>query len=175
MKKHSLRVGITVLAAVLAIGAIACGDDNGAGNGGEEPTSTAEQVETPPSDTPAADATSAPATTVQVELRDGPFALNADPASTAAGAVTFEATNAGTIPHNLRVIKTDVDPASLPIDSATFSVDESQVDVVASLTDLSAGSTDTLSADLAAGSYVLICNFPTHYEAGMHAAFAVTE
>ena len=56
MKKHALLAGITVLAAVLAIGAIACGDDNGAGNGGEEPTSTAEQVETPPSDTPAADA-----------------------------------------------------------------------------------------------------------------------
>src|SRR3990170_3403861 len=69
---------------------------------------------------------------VQVQLLDGPFAVTTDPASTAAGSVTFSVTNAGTIPHNLRVIMTELDPAALPVDSATFSVDESQVDVIAS-------------------------------------------
>jgi uncharacterized cupredoxin-like copper-binding protein len=110
---------------------------------------------------------------MQVELLDGPFAVTTDPPSTAAGSVAFSVTNAGTIPHNLRVILTDLEQDALPLDSATFSVDESQLDVVASTDDLPAGRTEDLTEDLEAGAYVLLCNVPTHYQSGMHTAFTV--
>jgi len=31
-----------------------------------------------------------------------------------------------------------------------------------------------LQTNLEAGSYVIICNLPAHYESGMHTAFTVT-
>ena len=36
------------------------------------------------------------------------------------------------------------------------------------------GTTKLFHAALAAGNYVLVCNLPGHYKAGMHTAFTVT-
>jgi hypothetical protein len=110
---------------------------------------------------------------IQVGLHDPDFALSVDPASAPAGAVAFDVVNEGGLIHNFRAIKTDLAPDALPLDSTGFEVDESQVDVVASHEEIPAGASATVEADLGAGSYVLICNIPTHYEAGMHAAFSV--
>ncbi|MCH8302057.1 MAG: hypothetical protein IH912_04830, partial [Proteobacteria bacterium] len=60
------------------------------------------------------------------------------------------------------------------MDGKTNMVDESQVDVVASSQDLAQGETETVSAILEGGSYVLICNLPSHYLAGQYTAFSVT-
>lgn len=46
MKKHWLFIGIALMTAVLAVGAIACSDDK-KDNGGADPTATAEVAETP--------------------------------------------------------------------------------------------------------------------------------
>jgi len=103
------------------------------------------------------------------------FAVAADPPTIVDGPIQFNVSNAGTALHNFRVIRTDLDPASLPVDSATFAVDESQLDVVGGFTAfLQAGGTQSSGATLPPGTYVLICNVPTHYEAGMHVAFEVT-
>jgi uncharacterized cupredoxin-like copper-binding protein len=110
---------------------------------------------------------------VVVDLIDPQFGLTVNPASAAAGDVTFAVTNAGTIIHNLRVIQTDLDPADLPLDSSGFQVDETQVNVVGELAEFPSGQTETLDLTLESGSYVLICNVSTHYEQGMHAAFTV--
>ena len=110
---------------------------------------------------------------IEVTLVDPKFAVNVTPAETAAGSVTFNATNGGSIPHNLRVVKTGLAPGSLPVDSATFAVDEKQVEVVGKLTEFDPGTTQKLTVTLQAGSYVLFCNVPTHYQSGMHAAFTV--
>ena len=126
-----------------------------------------------PTETPSGPTTPVPAGTVAVTLIDPDFSVVADPPSARAGSIAFSVTNAGSILHNLRVIKTELDPGSLPIDSASFAVDEGAVDVVASLPELESGQTEELPADLAAGAYVLICNVPTHYESGMHTPFTV--
>jgi uncharacterized cupredoxin-like copper-binding protein len=124
-----------------------------------------------PTATPSGPVTPVAPGTVQVSLSDGPFAVTAQPPSMTSGAITFEVTNTGSILHNLRVIKTELDPGSLPIDSATFAVDESAVDVVAQLAEFDAGETQQLQAELEAGAYVLICNVPSHYDGGMRTAF----
>ena len=141
-------VGVVVALVSLALFISACG-------GGEEaPAETA-----------------AEATTIDVRLSEFKVSLSADTAP--AGTVTFGLMNDGTVIHNLRVIKTDLAADELPVDEAAFTVDEDQVDVLASGSNLEAGAEEEVTADLAAGSYVLICNIPTHYDAAMHTAFTV--
>lgn len=109
--------------------------------------------------------------TVDVTLGPG-FIISAAPSSVDGGSTVFSATNPDLIPHNLRVIKTDLAPESLPISGST--VDEAQVNVVASTADLSAGgSEDTAAVTLEAGAYVLICNVPNHYQNEQRVAFQV--
>ncbi len=111
---------------------------------------------------------------IQVSLTEDPsFTVGVEPASAKAGTVTFAVTNTGRILHNLRLIKSDLSPDGLPLDASGLQVDETKVEVVKSLKELAAGASEQLTADLQAGSYVLICNVPSHYEAGMHAAFTV--
>ncbi|MGB2694030.1 MAG: plastocyanin/azurin family copper-binding protein [Dehalococcoidia bacterium] len=122
---------------------------------------------TPPTTT----ATAVPPGTVNVSLTE--YKVTVDPASVPAGEITFHVTDAGTIFHNLRVVKTDLDPGALP---ANGEVDESRVDVVAATdADLEAGQTVDLKVDLQPGNYVLLCNVPGHYASNMHTAFTVEE
>ncbi len=93
--------------------------------------------------------------------------------SASAGTVTFSVSNQGNVLHNLRVIRTELSPEDLPVDEGAFMVDEDQVDVIAGSDNLDAGASETVTVDLEPGSYVLICNIPTHYESGMRAAFTI--
>lgn len=126
-----------------------------------------------PVETPIADGGPVTEGAVLVELVDPDWAVKADPASTAAGSVTFSVSNAGNVLHNFRAIRTDIDPDALPLDESGFQADEAQVEVVGALPEFPAGETQQVSVELAAGSYVLICNVPSHYQAGMYTAFTV--
>ncbi len=106
-------------------------------------------------------------------LTEADWLVSAAPDSVPAGDTTFVVTNEGNIPHNLRVIKTGLAPDALPLDEAGFSVDEGQVDVVLESADLDGGDSEEVTGALESGSYVLICNLPTHYGAGMYTAFTV--
>ncbi len=99
------------------------------------------------------------------------FAVNPAQDTVDAGALTFSVSNDGTEAHTFRVIKTDLAPDALP--TANALVDEAQLDVVASIPEFAAGETQEVSVDLEAGSYVLICNVPGHYDLGMRVAFTV--
>jgi uncharacterized cupredoxin-like copper-binding protein len=107
---------------------------------------------------------------ITVELDE--FTVVPNPATTGAGQVTFTASNVGSITHNLRVIATDLAPDALPV-TGDATVDESAVDVVASSDDIDPEAQEELTAELAEGTYVLICNVPSHYDGGMHAGFTV--
>jgi uncharacterized cupredoxin-like copper-binding protein len=108
---------------------------------------------------------------VKVSLTE--FTVTPDSSSVAAGPVAFDVTNIGAAPHNFRIIKTDLAPDKLPV--ANSQADETQVTVVAgsSASFIAVGASDAVSANLTPGNYVLICNVPTHYQSGMHAAFTV--
>ncbi len=170
------------LLALLLFVAAACSDDSddpgptATEPAVEEPTATERAAADPTATEPAAaDPTAtepaAPETTVNVSLTEFVVGPSTDTASV--GTLTFNITSDGAIFHNLRVIATDLAPDALPTDDATLSVDEEQLDVVASTDDLDPDEQETLTVELAAGSYVLICNIPGHYESGMTTAFSV--
>jgi uncharacterized cupredoxin-like copper-binding protein len=117
--------------------------------------------------------TSAPATTagpkVVAVLKE--FTIEPDKMTAAAGAISFEAQNKGTTPHELKVVKTDLAPDKLPVKDGK--VDEGAVQVLSKTSEFGAGKSETVNATLTAGKYVLICNVVAHYPAGMHVAFTV--
>lgn len=113
-----------------------------------------------------------PGTPVAVALEE--FSITPNPASVAAGPVTFKITNSGTIEHELVVLgSTGLAPDQLPSDDGGVTIDEEEVGVAAEQEGVAAGSSATLNATLAAGSYVLICNIETHWQSGMRVAFTV--
>ena len=159
MRKHWLLIGIGLLTAVLAVGAIACGDgDNGDGNG----------------DT---------GTVVGVRLFE--YSVLADPSSGPAGDVTFSAENEGPAEnHELVIVRTDLAANALPTKD-DGSVDEAgaDIEVIGEIEEFAPGGTESQTFTLAAGSYVLICNIVheegeetiVHYDRGMRRAFEVSE
>jgi hypothetical protein len=117
--------------------------------------------------------------TVAATLQE--FAIAANPSSIAAGEVTFEAENIGPDDlHELVVIRTDLTPDALPT-NADGSVDEGGegVEAIGEIEEFPVGETQSMTLDLDAGSYVLICNIydadeqEAHYQEGMRLAFTV--
>ena len=91
----------------------------------------------------------------------------------AAGQVTFQIKNAGTIVHEFVVMKTELAADKLPLDTSKGVVSEetSGLTVIDEVEDIAIGATPSLAVDLPAGHYVVICNLPAHYAGGMHADF----
>ena len=93
-------------------------------------------------------------------------------AVTRAGAVTFTVNNTGTVTHELVVLRTDLAEDQLPANAA----EPGKVSEDGSLGesgDIAAGTSGDFTLTLAPGHYVLICNEPGHYTAGMHTTLTV--
>lgn len=114
--------------------------------------------------------TSEPNSTMETQLTDA-FLIDVASATANEGEIAFEVSNAGQLLHEFLVIRTDLAEDALPIDGVQ--VDESQLNVVAGTIELPPGQSQLLLTDLEAGNYVLICNIPGHYNAGMHRTFTV--
>lgn len=99
-------------------------------------------------------------------------AIKLDQPSAAAGTVTFKVVNAGTVVHSLVLLKTDVPHDKIPPDPKDASRAD-QTGAVRETGQIPVGQTRELSAKLAPGSYVLVCNEPAHYIVGMHIGFTV--
>jgi uncharacterized cupredoxin-like copper-binding protein len=98
--------------------------------------------------------------------------MKVDATSVAAGPVTFTVTNEGVKKHEFVVLQTDANPDKLTVEGDE--VVEDDYDSPGEIGDLPAGTTDTLTLDLPAGSYVLICNLKGHYRMGMYTPFTVS-
>lgn len=108
--------------------------------------------------------------TLTVDLAD--FNVKAASATTKAGKVEIAVKNVGTTPHELVVLKTDADPASLTKD-ATARVEEAKYAPAGKTKELNGGGSEKLEVSLVAGKYVLICNLSGHYDLGMRTALTV--
>lgn len=119
--------------------------------------------------TPAVTATAAAARVV-ITFKDFSVALSSS--SVKAGDVTFEAKNDGKLPHQFVVVKSDLDAAALPLHEQK-EVDEPKVQIVTRTPDFDSGQAKTVTAKLAPGKYVLLCNVPSHYTSGIFTSFFV--
>jgi len=167
MWRRSTRLATTVL--VLALAALvlpACGGDEG--GGGDTGETTAPTATGPSS--------------VAVTLEE--FAVSAEPASVPAGEVTFDVENIGPDDvHEFVVVMTDLGPSELPTDQ-DGAVEETGegMEVIDEIEDVPVGETQSLTVELAAGNYALICNIlqeepggvlEAHYSEGMRTGFTV--
>ncbi|MBU6201753.1 MAG: hypothetical protein KJS90_07115 [Acidobacteria bacterium] len=109
--------------------------------------------------------------TVTGELKEWEVSVDAD--SAAAGQVTFEITNKGTIGHEFLVVKTDIADGEIPVDGDHFPEDAEGITVIDEIGEFPAGETQSLVLTLEPGAYQLVCNLPAHYGAGMHTSFIV--
>jgi len=92
--------------------------------------------------------------------------------SVSSGPVTFKVKNAGSIVHELVVVRTDIAQDKIqasPDEPSEMSEEGTQGESG----DLEAGLTKDFTLNLSPGKYVLMCNQPGHYMAGMHIAFVV--
>ncbi len=106
---------------------------------------------------------------VTVSLTDSGLAV--DPPQVAAGHRVIAIRNGGTAIHELEVVRTDLAPADLPYDTRTAQT--AIRDRIAERENIAVGATKRLSVDLTPGSYVLLCDLPGHYAAGMRGALLV--
>lgn len=105
----------------------------------------------------------------------GMMSIRTDQATVKAGEIHFAATNwsRGMI-HEMLVIAVDNPNAPLPYDYGTGEVPEKQVKVLGEISELQPNASGSLDLKLAPGSYLLLCNVPGHYAAGMVTPLTVT-
>jgi uncharacterized cupredoxin-like copper-binding protein len=87
-----------------------------------------------------------------------------------AGTVKFGIKNEGSMEHSFELIRTDLPFDKLPTTADAKAKEDGLIKQVKSI---AVGKVSVVSADLAAGSYVIICNVAGHYQLGMRAAFTV--
>ena len=153
--KSLVIVPFVILAVPVASG---CGGDDNKGDSGKAAAPAA--TETQP-------ATQGAGSTLTVRMTE--FAFDPKNAVAKAGKVTISAPNDGKVVHELVVLKTNADPAKLPMDGDE--VDESTN--VGEIPDVEPGATKKVTLKLAAGKYAMVCALPGHYQGGMYGSLTV--
>jgi len=121
-------------------------------------------------------------TAVPIDTTLNEWSVTNAPITVRAGEVKFVTKNAGAIVHEFVIVKTDLDPASLPTLTASDTlpeghavgdVDEEAVSSPGEIEDINPGATKDATFRLTPGKYVLICNLAGHYAQGMRVGFTV--
>jgi uncharacterized cupredoxin-like copper-binding protein len=115
---------------------------------------------------PATAPAAAAARNVTVSLRE--YSIAPSSSVGRAGRVTFAVRNAGTIPHEFVVVRTDKAAGDL-----LKGAKADETGNVGETGDLAPGQAKTINLSLKPGHYALICNLPGHYAAGQHTDFTV--
>ena len=102
--------------------------------------------------------------------------VTATPAVTKTGVVTFHVTNSSkdTV-HEMIVMYLDDPSKPLPFIAADNRVDEDKAGDKGEVSELDPGASGSLTVFLKPGKYLLICNVPGHFAAGMWTEFEVTK
>jgi uncharacterized cupredoxin-like copper-binding protein len=97
------------------------------------------------------------------------YKITPDVQTVKAGTVTFDVTNDGTTAHEMVLVKSADGSADLPMENG----EASEKGSVGEVADLKVGASGILKVNLGPGTYVMICNLPGHYTAGMATEFTV--
>jgi uncharacterized cupredoxin-like copper-binding protein len=163
-----------VVAGLVVVALAGCSSSNGStsGGGGQSGGVTATTVAS--GGVTSTTAASAGPTVVNVvggEQPGGKYYLTVTPASANAGPTTITFKNAGTMEHEVVVLKTDTPADKLKVGADhTVSEDAS----VGEDSETKPGRSKSTTINLKPGKYVLACNIERHYEKGMFTAFTVT-
>ena len=114
----------------------------------------------------AAPAKAAAAGPIKVSLTD--FKITPSASTVSAGKVTFDATNAGKAVHEMVVVRTDKKPSQLLNGNRA-----SEAGSVGEISETKAGASKSVTLNLKPGHYLLLCNVPGHFKAGMFKNFIV--
>jgi len=119
-------------------------------------------------------ATEVPPGVLAIELaKDGPYAITAPDTFSADGEISLQVKNNAALIHNLRVLRTDLSADSLPTNDQAMVDIESAGEVVFASDDLQNGGEEETNLSLDAGTYVLFCNIPGHYQLRMYKAITI--
>jgi uncharacterized cupredoxin-like copper-binding protein len=111
-----------------------------------------------------APATPKPATAGGIGITFGEMWIKSTVPSAKAGKVSFSVVNQGQTMHGLAIVPAPAKVSGGLVDESTF---------IARGDHLAAGASGTVTADLKAGTYELICHVPGHYAAGQKMTFEV--
>jgi uncharacterized cupredoxin-like copper-binding protein len=110
-----------------------------------------------------------------VAVVENDFRIQATPTTVKGGLVDFTVANAGPSAHEFLIFRADRAPNALPTGS-DGRVDESSdqiTKVFDSGDNIAPNGSKVFHAALTPATYVMVCNLPGHYMAGMHQAFTV--
>lgn len=112
--------------------------------------------------------------TPSVDTAKATMGIKVSPPEVKAGKVTFNVKNdSKDRVHEMIVIYLANPGRQLPYINAQNRVDEDKAGDKGEVSDLKSGASGTLRVNLKAGKYLLICNQPGHYAAGMWTEFTV--
>jgi uncharacterized cupredoxin-like copper-binding protein len=187
------RLGTTMLAIGLAAFAVACdgedrpgvevidegGSGTSSGSGTGTGTGTGSGSASGTGEFPDGVVEPKPEGATQVDVTLSEWSVTPATGSAQAGEIYFLASNEGEDPHELVVVKSDLDPADLPVEDGA--VVEDELDFRGEIEGFASGTQASGVFDLEAGRYVLFCTIveeedgglESHYELGMHTEFTV--
>jgi uncharacterized cupredoxin-like copper-binding protein len=110
---------------------------------------------------------------VPVTLRD--FSVTVGSTTLPAGSNQLAVQNSGATLHELEVftLPAGVDAAAIPVVNGVADTNSVGMTIVDEREDIAPGTGASLTVNLQPGTYVFICNLPTHYSLGMHATVTV--
>jgi uncharacterized cupredoxin-like copper-binding protein len=109
-----------------------------------------------------------------VNIKYNGYSLQVSRTIIQAGDIVFNIDNHnGQVQHEFLVVQSDVPAGQLAL-GADSRVDETGLKIVGQVAKIDLGQNGTLTAHLAPGHYILMCNIVGHYQLGMHADFNVT-
>jgi uncharacterized cupredoxin-like copper-binding protein len=94
--------------------------------------------------------------------------------SASAGKLTFKVHNGGREKHEFVILRTQLDPGSLPEQGGKVNEEIPGVEHVDELDGVDTGKDRDLTVDLKPGTYIFVCNIVGHAHQGMVARFTVS-
>ena len=109
-------------------------------------------------------------------MMGGMMSVCTNVSSVKTGNVTFDVTNLSrSLVHEMIVVAVENPNTPLPYDYNTGQIPEKQVKMLGETDELQPNADKTITLDLKPGFYLLICNVPGHYAAGMWTPLTVTQ